>query len=131
METRIIHPRNKPMLVVGFLFYIWFAAFVAFKFRVFNIGGEWANLQICDDIFMVGVLTCILVLCMGYAYYAWILSADDFLQRLRKQAFVSKKLPESGFERDYIVFFRYIYPIVALFAIMGIGFKLFSIIRSC
>ena len=133
MKTRISPPRNKPMIVAGLSFYILFAVLVVLKNHLLNMGGEWTNSQVFDDVFMLGFFTCWLVLCIGYTYYAWKLNANDFLEWMKKQTFMSKKQlqrQESEFARDYTYwFFRYITPLGVLFGITAIGFNLLSIIR--
>jgi hypothetical protein len=133
METQTRYPRNKPMIIAGFSFYILFAAFAIVKSRLPDAGGGWSNPPIFDYMFILGFGICWSVLCIGYTYYAWTLNADDFSTWIKYQTFMSKKRierPESDFARTYTHwFFRFVSPIGALLGITIIGFILVSITR--
>jgi len=121
------------MIIAGFSFYILFAVFAVTKNRLPKAGGGWSNPPIFDYLFILGFGICVSVLCVGYTYYAWILSTDDFSKWIKYQIFISKERierPESDFARAYTHwFFRFVTPIGALLGITIIGFMLISIAR--
>jgi hypothetical protein len=127
------HPINKPMVAAGIGYIVLFILFAIGKSYFPDVGGGWSDPPLIDYLFFLGAGVCISILAVGYTYYSWILTEEEYIQWYTDQQLFGKKFTNS-WRRFYpsgtlIWTNRLFAPVGALMGFAMIGFALTSIFK--
>lgn len=79
------YPMNVPMLIAGLSYFVFFALLIISKSFLPDAGGGWSDPPIYDYLFFLGMGICFSILGVGYTYYSWTLSEEEYYEWFANQ----------------------------------------------
>ena len=128
------HPVNKSMMAVGISYFVLFFLFLIAKSYFPDAGGGWSDPPIIDYLFFLGAGICISILGLGYTYYSWILTEEEYIKWYTDQQLFGKKFINSWrrlYPSGTIIWMnRILAPISALVGFIMIVIALVAIFKT-
>ena len=83
------------MVVAGIGYFVLFILFAIAKSRFSDAGGGGSDSPIIDYLFLLGAGVCISILTLGYTYYSWTLTEEEYIKWYTDQQLFGKKFINS------------------------------------
>ena len=124
------YSRNKIMSIAGYGYILLFVLLILSKSLLPQGVGGWSDPPIYDYIILFGFGICILIMGVGYSYFAWTRNAQDYVEWFLDQSTRRTKWQVELMSNQPVFALwlaRLLAPVIAFFGIALIGYISFSI----
>ncbi|HSB00047.1 MAG TPA: hypothetical protein VLE49_05315 [Anaerolineales bacterium] len=121
------------MIAAGIGYLVLFILFVVTKSFLPDAGGGWSDPPIFDYLYILGFGICLSIIAIGYTYYSWTLSEEEYLEWYKDQQLFGRNLIEKWrrlYPKGMVIWTNRIFaPVGGLLGIALSGFMLFAIFK--